>query len=149
MTLRRQEVFLVAVLVGCTADHRVPCARAGAGESRRGLLTSDVGYDVIVRGDGALVVDGTGPLPWRVLYAAPRNCAAPGEGAGNPILRALVRSEVVELDIDGCGEEVVVAASEAAAADLARRVGAFLARRRLRERVAIFVSCEPRGAEAP
>ena len=105
-------------------------------------LGSFEGYAVSAGDDGAVVVHGKGALPWRVLYASPRNCTAPGGGSGNPMLLALLGRETVEMvDADGCGEEEVVVTSESVVPDLARRVGDFLGRHGLKERVAIRTRC--------
>lgn len=129
-------MILLAGLASCGSASQ-PCVRALSAP-----LGSFDGYAVVAAGDGSIVVHGKGALPWRVLYTSPRNCGAPGDGAGNPMLLALLRRETVEMvDADGCGEEEVVVTSESVVADLARRVGDFLGRHRLSERVAIRVGC--------
>jgi hypothetical protein len=139
MLPRSLLTILFAATVSC-GPASLPCVRTISG-----ALGSFDGYDVTAREDGAIVVTGKGSLPWRVLYTSPRNCGSPGRRAGNPMLIALLRNGSVDLvDADGCGEEEVVVTSEAAAVDLARRVGGWLGSRGLRERVAIRARCEPR-----
>lgn len=146
MPLRFYGPFVAVILVGCSTD-RVSCSRTGF-DAAADRVAGDAGYDIVARGDGAMIVEGTGSLPWRALYATPRNCSAPGDGAGNPILLALLRNETIEfVEADGCGEEVVVVSPEAPVEVLARRVGDFLGRHQLRERVAVFVGCDAPRAD--
>jgi hypothetical protein len=137
MPTRSPLAILLAATVSCGGTS-VPCVRAISSG-----LGSFEGYDVIARDDGAIVVVGTGSLPWRVLYTSPRNCGSPGQRAGNPMLVSVLRNGSIDsVDADGCGDEEVVVTSEAAALDLARRVGGWLGSRGLRERVAIRVRCD-------
>lgn len=139
--LPRSSLAILFIATASCGGASLPCVHAISGG-----LGSFEGYDVIARDDGAIVVDGKGSLPWRVLYTSPRNCGSPGQRAGNPMLVSLLRNDSVELvDADGCGDEEVVVTSEAAAVDLARRVGGWLGSRGLRERVAIRVRCDPPG----
>lgn len=134
-------IFLAAA--SCSGAS-LPCTRTVSEASG-----SFEGYDVVAGARGAIVVVGRGELPWRVLYAEPRNCGAPGGGAGNPMLFERLRSDSVEwIEADGCGEEDVMATSESAAAEVARRVGNLLASRRLGERVTIRVRCATPSATA-
>jgi len=135
--LRSWLLLLSFAAVASCGSPSLPCARDVAGG-----LGNFEGYQVIAGERGAIVVVGKGTLPWRALYAAPRNCGAPGDGAGNPMLLARLRSDGVEwIEADGCGEEEVMVTSESAAVDVTRRVGQLLGSRSLGERVTIRVRC--------